>query len=64
MNEDSIRSALTVKIDVLPEDSHIGLLNVNLRIKMIFGEQYGLQINSAPGMGAEVKIVIPQVKSV
>lgn len=39
--------------------SHIGLANVNKRIKILFGEKYGLTVKSLPGKGTEVCIVIP-----
>lgn len=44
-------------------DSHLGIKNVNERIKLHFGERYGLYIDSKQGAGTRVKIVIPyQVK--
>ncbi len=36
-----------------------GLVNVNQRIKLRFGEQYGLEIASTPGHGTTVRILIP-----
>ena len=36
-----------------------GLMNVSQRIKLRFGEQYGLEIFSSPGQGATVRILIP-----
>lgn len=38
-----------------------GLANVNERIRMYFGTEYGMQIDSAKGKGTCVKIVIPAV---
>ena len=38
-----------------------GLANVNERIRMNFGTEYGMQIDSAKGKGTCVKIVIPAV---
>lgn len=43
--------------------SHIGVQNVNRRIKLLFGENYGLSINSYEGMGTEVEIFIPGIQS-
>jgi len=40
---------------------HIGIRNVNQRIKLLFGEQYGLSINSQYGEGTEVSIYIPRI---
>jgi two-component system sensor histidine kinase YesM len=38
---------------------HIGLGNVNRRIKLYYGEQYGLDIKSAAGVGTTVTVRIP-----
>ncbi|SKA75362.1 two-component system, sensor histidine kinase YesM [Caloramator quimbayensis] len=40
--------------------SHIGLFNTNKRIKLIYGEEYGLSIKSTIGCGTEATIFIPQ----
>jgi Putative regulator of cell autolysis len=40
----------------------IGLLNVNQRLKLLFGEEYGLSIFSTKGLGTEVEISLPVVK--
>ena len=37
----------------------IALANVNNRIKLLFGEQYGLRVSSIEGMGTTVKIQLP-----
>ncbi len=39
--------------------SGYGLMNVNQRIKLRFGEQYGLDISSTPGKGTTVRILLP-----
>lgn len=38
-----------------------GLANVNERIRMNFGIEYGMQIDSAKGKGTRVEIIIPAV---
>ncbi|MBP1990745.1 cache domain-containing sensor histidine kinase [Paenibacillus eucommiae] len=38
---------------------HIGIKNVNQRIKLIFGEQYGLHVASSQGEGTEISITLP-----
>ena len=47
--------------DALSEASagHIGLHNVNKRIKLAFGQEYGLHIESAPSRGTAVTAEIP-----
>jgi Predicted signal transduction protein with a C-terminal ATPase domain len=55
------------KLAVILEDSaakssnrtHIGLANVNQRIKLIYGENYGIEISSIPSQGMIVKIKLP-----
>lgn len=42
--------------------SGIGVKNVNTRIKLRFGEQYGLSITSAIGKGCDVSIRLPQIR--
>lgn len=37
----------------------VGLRNVNQRIKLYFGDQYGLVIQSELGLGTQVNVVIP-----
>lgn len=39
--------------------THIGVQNVHQRIRLRYGEQYGLQVDSANGVGTRVKIIIP-----
>ena len=41
----------------------IALYNVNQRIKLLFGEAYGLYIYSTKGMGTDVEIWLPKVES-
>lgn len=40
----------------------IALINVNKRIKLIFGDQYGIQVYSTLHRGTDVEIVLPLVK--
>ncbi len=42
------------------EKSHIGLVNVNQRIKIIFGDDYGITVESQEGVGTDVYITIPR----
>ena len=39
----------------------LGLRNVNERIKLYFGAEYGITFKSAPGSGTEVSIHIPRI---
>jgi len=37
----------------------IALVNVNNRIHLIFGDEYGMHVYSVPGEGTDVEITIP-----
>jgi two-component system sensor histidine kinase YesM len=43
-------------------EDHIGIYNVNQRIKIVFGTNYGINIESEVNLGTEVRINIPIVK--
>ncbi|MGW8959830.1 sensor histidine kinase [Paenibacillus sp. NPDC055715] len=38
----------------------IGLQNLNLRLRHMFGEEYSLRISSAPGAGTTATVSVPQ----
>lgn len=42
----------------------IGLLNVHNRIQMVFGEQYGLSVDSAPGQGTRITLRMPDSQDI
>jgi two-component system sensor histidine kinase YesM len=46
--------------DEIKEDAHIGLSNVNQRIRLIFGEAYGIKIYGKEGEGTIVEMRIPK----
>jgi two-component system, sensor histidine kinase YesM len=39
----------------------IALANVNNRIRLLFGEQYGLHLSSTPHFGTQVEIILPLI---
>lgn len=41
---------------------HIGIRNIHKRIKLIFGEKYGMKIESVPGEFTRVKLNLPKIK--
>lgn len=49
------------KCEDTAQKSHTGiaLTNINSRIKMIYGADYGLTAYSAPGLGSEFQIILP-----
>lgn len=43
--------------------SNFGLYNINRRIKLNYGEQYGMEIKSTPGEGTMVRVTFPAIRS-
>lgn len=41
----------------------VALVNVDNRIQLLFGEEYGLHVYSVAGMGTDVEIVLPMITS-
>ncbi|MCI9591091.1 MAG: sensor histidine kinase [Lachnospiraceae bacterium] len=41
----------------------IALVNVNNRIHLLYGEEYGLHVFSMPGLGTDVEITLPAITS-
>ena len=41
----------------------IAVKNVNNRIKLLFGEEYGIYIYSQPDSGTDVEITLPVVRN-
>ncbi len=46
-------------IRYVEQGKSIGLHNINARLKMLYGEEYGLTIESAAGEGTKVYMTIP-----
>lgn len=61
--EDRLKSIhnLLQKEDLMP--SHIGLYNIQRQIKLLYGDSYGLAIDSQCGKGTTVQIQIPFERS-
>lgn len=45
-----------------PPATGIGIYNVNTRLKLLFGEGYGLYVNSVPNQGTDVEIHLPHTE--
>ena len=39
--------------------SHVGVYNVQNRLQLYYGKEYGLVYESMPGMGTGVSVIIP-----
>jgi len=65
MDEEMLRTVMTKVQDYTKKrrKSSIGLYNINRRIKLNYGEQYGLDIQSTPGEGTTVRVTFPAIKS-
>jgi two-component system sensor histidine kinase YesM len=62
MSEDKLEAIRQAMSDFENLDrTHIGLANVNQRIKLRFGEQYGVTIDSKENEGTTVQILMPLV---
>ena len=48
-----------LKTSAFPETKNIGIYNVNLRIKLIFGDEYGVDIDSEENKFTKVTITLP-----
>ena len=60
MPPEQLASLLTKEPSVKKRGSGIGLYNVNKRIQLYFGEEYGLIIESEPDEGTKVTIHLPK----
>ena len=61
MSEEEAALVLTDSNRVHKKGSGVGLVNVNNRIKILFGKEYGLTVESEPDEGTRVSICIPEV---
>lgn len=53
---------LQKKLNDLETDKSIGLVNVNKRLKLFYGERYGIRVTSELNAFTKVTVVIPDVK--
>lgn len=63
MNERLQKSARAISDQETEGKGGIALINVNNRIHLLFGEQYGLHVYSMPGIGTDVEITLPAITS-
>lgn len=61
MPEEVVEGLLTEKGQARAKGSGVGLVNVHNRIRLRFGEEYGLSIISAPDEGTTVRIHLPAI---
>ncbi len=63
MNERLEKSGRALKPNGEKSEGGIALVNVNNRIHLLFGEEYGLHVFSMPGVGTDVEITLPAITS-
>ncbi len=61
MSSDQTKLLLTDDTRARKKGSGVGLINVQRRIQLRFGEQYGLKIDSEPDEGTVVTIHLPAI---
>lgn len=61
MTEEEVSLVLTDSNRIHKHGSGVGLVNVNNRIQILFGKEYGLHVESEPDEGTTVSICIPAV---
>ena len=54
-----IRERLQREHSVSEPVHHVGMQNVHERLRLIYGKEYGLSIDSTLGQGTTIKIMIP-----
>lgn len=50
--------------NIIHESRHIGVTNVNQRLKLYFGEEYGVSVDSMEGTGTTVTVRFPHVQTI
>ena len=61
MREEDVRNILTDNQKVPKHGSGVGLINVHTRIQLMFGEQYGLHVESEADEGTSVTVHLPAI---
>ena len=61
MTQERIREVMTTPRDT--DRPHLGVRNVHERIRLHFGEAWGLHIESAPGQGTQITLRVPALES-
>ena len=61
MSKEEVSLILTDSTNIHKHGSGVGLVNVNNRIQLLFGKEYGLCVESEPDEGTTVSIRIPAV---
>ena len=57
--QESLRQQEVMLDNTLRDKKSIGLRNIHARIRLLCGEEYGMQVTSAPDLGTKVWITLP-----
>ena len=63
INEKLKGSNLNIAVTEPESQGGLALINVNNRIRLLFGDEYGLHVFSIPGVGTDVEISLPAIGS-
>ena len=63
INEKLGKSSLNIASSEQEAKGGFALVNVNNRIRLLFGDEYGLHVFSIPGVGTDVEISLPMISS-
>lgn len=60
MTDDEINDVVNrlISYDIM-RNANIGLVNIDSRVKMLFGEEYGISVKSSVGKGTAVTVRMP-----
>lgn len=62
MTEEELQALnMTMEKNYIKESEHIGATNVNQRLKLYFGDEYGIEIKSVEGVGTKVILRFPYI---
>ena len=61
MSQEEVRFLFTDSGRVRKHGSGVGLVNVNNRIQILFGKEYGLRVESEPDEGTTISVFLPAV---
>ncbi|MDR2751956.1 MAG: histidine kinase [Clostridiales bacterium] len=61
MDADAINAELSLQAADAPPQGSIGLRNINARIKLLYGNEYGVAVESESGKGSKVTLTIPAI---
>jgi Putative regulator of cell autolysis len=63
MDSDMMNKKLKdLKKDIFNDSSSIGLININSRMKILYGDRFGLFIESSKGQGSRIILTTPKTK--